>query len=1452
MNSFVDLARRFRIVNETELEASDDLAQLNEPSMYESYLSLGWEELLCRARVLLLATAGAGKTREMQERSKALNSNGQFCLFIPLEQLGQEDLPSILSPPENKRFDQWLNDESEEGWFFLDSVDELKLTRGTFKRALQRLKNALGAELNRSHILISSRPHDWRLHHDSALVQEYLPFEPPKKKNTLSAEELFLQAFDKEKSHQTDQRNAEIKGKAALPAMTIVTLLPLSNRQIETLTLSKGIEDAKDFLDTIRKRNAWLFARQPLDLLELISFWKTKRRLGTRAEQHALNLSSRLRDNPERADRGVLSDDKAMQGAQRLALALTLSHCRTIKSPEQVLELNVSETAIDASAILTDWTEEERQTLLRRPLFDPATYGRIRFHHRSIQEYLAAQRLANLRDRGMPTNAIFRLLFSNRYGFELVVPSMRAIASWHSLSNESVRQKVLKLEPELLLTQGDPESLTVESRKLLVEALVVFYGRGGWRGLGIQIDTVQRLAHIGLDSTVYKCWQRTTQNNEVQSLLLELIWLSPLEGCMDIAESVATSDGFAPSLRGVAMRALASSTEIARIRRTALNMLGNPSSWPTQLVADALNNIFPKHLSLDRLFELLGRDAHTEKDAEQLSWSLSTIVEVFSTTEILTTFIERLADLVLRGRSPHSEYYRMSGKLNSYSIGLASACLKYLELNAHHVGQSILRACIVAHRFHNDPHSRAEVDNLKKFFQSASEYREAAFLAELSLMDELYPKSDSWMRFHQVEQNTILDKFEDGDSEWLERRVCSGCREYSIVAVEALLWLWRSRGRKHDQAIQLQKLVSGFEDLEALVNKSIIPPVKDRKMERLERNAKRRQALHQLRNDRAIDEWRAWRQKVMTDPCIFFSTEKTGNSIALLYAWLAKSQDSSTRYNVWNRNLLIEAFGQNVADYASTAFQWYWRQTSPEMWSGRAKEDRNSTQYVWIYGMCGVSAESEKAGWATKLNSSEAILAAKLAMVEINSFSNFLDELAQNHPSTVESVLGSEIRDQIVSAASTEHLPALQNLTSASNALKILLAPRLLEILQTFSLDFYEQNDTHWSHVLDQMLGILDEGIPTCQRVLVADQCQLRSELGLAAGTAMVFLRGLFRFDPVRGVEAIEKLLTHCDGADASRVAIKAFGTVFARTDGVALIVEAPELRVELLGRMLRKIYAFVRPEDDHVHTGGYTPDIRDHAQEARGYLLGALIETPGIKSSEMLRELASESAFRHIPDRLRHLARERAAKDSEFDAFRPEDVQMFEARYERATFDRDSLFNTVIDRLDDIQHDISHHDFTDRSILTALSDEEDMQRALAAKFADRAKSVYITVREEEVADRKKTDIRLHSVRGEVRSVIEVKIADSRWSIRDLEKALRVQLVKQYLRHKLCSSGCLLLTYNGSKKFWIEPGSRRKLAFAEVVLRLQGIAMALEEDMKHAVRIAVYGLDLTPPLATGK
>ena len=131
MTGFVDLQRRFHEFSDSELE---DIESLLAWSGSEFGPDIGWSELLQYARVILLAEAGSGKSDEMREQARHLTGEGRFAFFIPLESLGSSskiDILEVLSVEEgqDKRFKQWKAGGRKPAWFFLDAVDELKLSR---------------------------------------------------------------------------------------------------------------------------------------------------------------------------------------------------------------------------------------------------------------------------------------------------------------------------------------------------------------------------------------------------------------------------------------------------------------------------------------------------------------------------------------------------------------------------------------------------------------------------------------------------------------------------------------------------------------------------------------------------------------------------------------------------------------------------------------------------------------------------------------------------------------------------------------------------------------------------------------------------------------------------------------------------------------------------------------------------------------------------------------------------------------------------------------------------------------------------------------------------------------------------------------------------------------------------------------------------------------------------
>src|SRR4029453_13226460 len=167
-----------------------------------------------------------------------------------------------------------------------------------------------------------------------------------------------------------------------------------------------GVTDADALLVDIERRHAEEYAQRPQDLIELCSDWKEHRHIRKHGDQVAANVANKLKARADRPEKAQLSDERAFEGASRLALAALLTRKLTIRYSAESDKVQSAEAALDAGKVLTNWSQPEKDTLLERGLFGFANYGRVRFHHRSVLEYLAAKRLDVLLSRGVPLRAV--------------------------------------------------------------------------------------------------------------------------------------------------------------------------------------------------------------------------------------------------------------------------------------------------------------------------------------------------------------------------------------------------------------------------------------------------------------------------------------------------------------------------------------------------------------------------------------------------------------------------------------------------------------------------------------------------------------------------------------------------------------------------------------------------------------------------------------------------------------------------------------------------------------------------------------------------------------------------------------------------------------------------------------------------------------------------------------
>jgi hypothetical protein len=154
-DKFIDLNRHFASIP-AELKLRDDA----EP-VIGATTSVHWVDLLGSHRVVILAEPGAGKTWEIGHAAERLRAEGKAAFFLRLEHVAT-DLTLAFDVGTHAEFVSWLNGR-DEGWIFLDSVDEARLADPRdFDLALRRFGDAINGQGQRAHIYITSRLHEWR------------------------------------------------------------------------------------------------------------------------------------------------------------------------------------------------------------------------------------------------------------------------------------------------------------------------------------------------------------------------------------------------------------------------------------------------------------------------------------------------------------------------------------------------------------------------------------------------------------------------------------------------------------------------------------------------------------------------------------------------------------------------------------------------------------------------------------------------------------------------------------------------------------------------------------------------------------------------------------------------------------------------------------------------------------------------------------------------------------------------------------------------------------------------------------------------------------------------------------------------------------------------------------------------------------------------------------------
>jgi hypothetical protein len=1443
--TFVDLKRSFVPVNKDEeasLSIGDQLGQ-----RYGGWLS--WAGLLERKRVVLLAEALSGKSEEFKHAASSLRAKGSFAFDTTVENL--VDQAFLVKPDEQAALDRWKAGD-EVAWFFLDSVDEARLNRKRLKDALLRLAACVGPALGRARILVSCRVSDWQGEPDRTTILSILPL-PKEAPATAQSDDpdaaLLDPFFAQEEQRGTGSKKDETE---TVPDLTVVRLVPLNDDQRRMLTQAEEFPDVDVFLKAIEQHGLDTLAERPGDVLELIRYWKTHGGFGSLLQMTEETVKVKLAEiDPYRPDNADLTQEEARQGSERLAAGLTLVKSFTLAGPGGAADPSLAAGAVKANDLFSDWVTPKISALLRRGIFAPATYGRVRFHHRSTQEYLTAKWLHRILEAGCDPAEIFNLLFAVSYGVKTVVPSLRATAAWLALWCTDIRDEIVDRDPMLLLKEGDPGSLPDEIKSKLLLHVARRHADGDVADDSIDRRALWMFATPSLSDAIHKAWE-INQRPDFRADLIRLVREGGIKGCVDLAIALANDEKARDYWRVLAVDALVACQADRELKVIAKSFIRIAPRARPQHAAGFSKALFPNYISVKQLFEIIEKTKPAKRFAtDGFSYEIDSLFDACPAAD-KSEFIDRLAALCLK--QPFAEDFR---RVSRQQVELA----KHLGSVAHAgvtalrggtPSQGLVKLLSVVERAERGSHRQNEQPPLNTLVRENVSVNRALFWYDVEEVRQFHKKKGQQVDHRLYIGGAALWGLADRDRAWLELDLATkpfeDDRRVALSAITDLLG-----GELKTYAPELRKLIGKNAALRADLQQKLKPPKPSAAYRKSQADHAVWERKTSAKRERDKESWRKFRDKIIANPQVLSrvinAEEAPVGWLLNLTTWLAKKTGKEHATGAPNWQLLEPAFSRAVAENYRDGMKALWRVVEPE--SPVRKEGGTTTvKWVTILSVAGLNIEaSEDPKFEDSLTSEEIRRAALHGAVSGQGYPLWMDALLNNDPATVVPIARNEFaREWSGDGTSTNYF--LHHFSNENEAIHPGLRDAMLEIIVGHE---------------PATLNLLDRGIDILLREpFVPHQIERVRAVAEARFTvhqtkpewASRYLGVLFFIDFARTARKLTAWVEAPKEAERYKLTETVLGIVFGDRDAVAgrTLWGAP---VSSLERLLLLAYRYISPardltsDDDDDDEEEEDHSWRDDAERARHAILKALTDSRGVEAYDTMLQLATHRAMK--PRRLwfRELARQMADRDSELPAWTPGEVIGFERDRLLPPKTGAQLFRVAQSVLNHINWRFDHGNSSSQPVLFTAKDEEAVQKYLAEQLDLTARDRYHIAREPEIAESNKPDILLSSAHSIDEVAIEVKYGDKGWRALTLEHALSAQLAEDYLRPSNRRHGLLVITNHSSKR-WKHPTTGKMLSFTEMITYLNTVAVKLKRNAVGEVTVAAIGIDAMPRKRTRK
>ncbi|MEZ5414405.1 MAG: hypothetical protein R3F03_08830 [Opitutaceae bacterium] len=649
--------------------------------------------------------------------------------------------------------------------------------------------------------------------------------------------------------------------------------------------------------------------------------------------------------------------------------------------------------------------------------------------------------------------------------------------------------------------------------------------------------------------------------------------------------------------------------------------------------------------------------------------------------------------------------------------------------------------------------------------------------------------------------------------------------EWRPCAVTAALDAWRMNGRS---AVALRRLRAAVKSQPTLLGQIDSTVWKWRfgpwRYRWYQLNHHRVMLPHYWRKARAwiLQPWWQWRSRRWLR--VHLKELRMGSRPLALYNLAHGDSRGGSRWAMDSFDALARRRGPEIAEAVRSGCKAYWRTHTPPF--PHEKPEKGTMAWTEILGLTGLLAAHQDGEldfmW---LPATDAVLAARYSVHEMNEFPPWFANLASHQPTAAATVLRPCLEHEWLDESGEPE--TIRHLAHGGEPPDI--------VVHTV-LDQLNSADPSSSGTLLCALRILLRRAELTRTPLAA-----LAQLRLTQGTAfpVYWLAAWLRVDAAGCIPVLENRLLQPGAAEL----MTGIGSILQGDEFRGLLASTgnDDDTVPALRRLAPLFYRHLRPADDRERsTEPIEMGPREYAERFRDGLFRRLVgRTDG---GYALRALAEHPDLAGQRDWLLNLLDEHLALDAGTPSWTEVDFRLFADTREAPPNTDAALFSLVVRRLVTIKHEVEGGDRTPRTEVREGDLEQTLRRMLGRHLHRLSNGQYQVVEEDEVDRAQRPDLRVF--RPPLAPVpIEVKLDDT--PLHTLLERIENQLVGQYLRDERNNHGIFLLGRVSGQQRW-QHGDRW-LDFAQVIAVLEERAARITSTHPRPIALRIVTIDFRPP-----